>query len=191
MSNSNEDQNTTSKNIDKEKSYNLVQTLIPNVENINPSQNFINKLQKKQNINNITKKTTIPSDQSTSKNNNGNINIMQEMITKITDNDFNSIKELLNNSSTLTQQAKNKLLKLSFLKYNLTNNRNQRKIINELINHGADANYKLEFVDANDKSKLNVSQLLSKSNIIINPLIYFCIKGDYELFDLIKNNFNL
>ena len=191
MSNSNEDQNTNSKNTGKEESYNLLQTIIPNVANINPSQSFINPLQKKQNIHNITKKTTIPSDQSTSKNNSGNINIMQEMITKISDNDYNSIKELLNNSSTLTLQAKNKLLKLSFLKYNLANNRNQRKIINELINHGADANYKLEFVDANDKSKLNVPQLLSKSNIIINPLIYCCIKGDYELFELIKNKVNL
>ena len=187
MSNSNEDQNTTSKNSTKEKSYNLVQTLMnnPNLVNINPPQNFGNQSQNQQNIN-INKSTNTTPNQK-----NNNITVMQEMRTKISNNDYNSIKELLKNSS-ISQTAKNNLLNLSFSKYNLTNNRNQRKIIIELINHGADSNYKLKLVDPNDKNKANNNmQSLMKSNVKINPLIYCCLKGDYELFESIKNKVNL
>ena len=187
MSNSNEDQNTTSKNSTKEKGHNLIKSIMgdANLVNINHPQNFGNQSQNQQNIN----INTTPN-QSTLKNN--NITVMQEMKTKISYNDYNSIKELLKNSSTISQQAKNQLLNLSFSKYNLTNNRNQRKIIIELINHGADANYKLKLFDPNDKNKANNNmQSIMKSNVKINPLIYCCLKGDYELFESIKNKVNL
>ena len=189
MSNSNEDQNTNSKNTNKKESHYLIQDLMKdsNLVNINQQQSYTSHLQNQKNLN--LKSNT--SNQNNTKSNSGNINIMQEMQTKISNNDYKSIKELLKNSSTIKQGDKNKLLNLSFSKYNLTNNSNQRKIIMELINHGADANYKLQPLDTDGKSKSNNSQLLSNTSIKINPLIYCCLKGDYELFELIKNNVNL
>ena len=199
-SNSNEeDQNTNNSNnskTNKEKSFNLVQTIMSNSDliniNNNSSQSFTNQFQnQQQNINfkNATSSTLSANTsnyQSNSKNNsssNNNIQIMKEMKAKISSNDTNSIIELLENSSTLTKQGKNQLLNYAFQKYNTTNNINQKDIIKELIRYGADANYKLNFFESsNDKTKTNNPQGLSKSNIKITPLIYCCIRGDYELF---------
>ena len=154
MSDSNENEKMNSKNLTKDKSYNLLQTLMnePKLKNINQQTNYINPLQNQQNVNinnNIKNQTN---SKINSNNNIGNINIMQIMKTKISNNDYNSIKELLKNSN-ITQQAKNKLLYHSFRKYNLTNNRNQRKIIIELINHGADPN-KLNINETNDNTEI-------------------------------------
>ena len=187
MSNSNEDQNTTSKNTNKENNYKLIPDVInqSNLVNINQQQSYTIHLQNQLNL-------SLKNNTSSQNNTKGNIiPIMQEMQTKISNNDYKSIKELLKNSSTIKQSSKNQLLNLSFSKYNLTNNSNQKKIIMELINHGADANYKLQLLDTNEKSKSNNSQLLSNTSIKINPLIYCCLKGDYELFELIKNKVNL
>ena len=180
MSESKEDKNTSSKNQPKEKTYNLVQTLMDeqNLLNITNQQAY-------------SSSDTSISSKSTKNNTNNNLNfqIMKEMRKKILSNDYDSIKELLKNSSTLTQQAKNQLLNLSFTKYNLTNNKNQRKIILELINYGADANHKLIF-EQNEKNKSSTVITLN-TNIKITPLIYSCLKGDYELYELLKNKVNL
>ena len=188
MSESSEDKNINTKNQNKEKKYNLVQTVMcdKNLININQQQNFFGPPKNPEKIN--ANKTN---SKSNSNNTSGNINIMQEMKTKILNNDFEEIKKLLKNSSSISQATKNKLLNLSFMKYNSTNNRNQRKIILELINHGADPNNKLFFEESNDKSKSNHSSSLINTNIKINPLIFCCLKGDYELYELLKTKVNL
>ena len=177
MSESKEDKNTSSKNKPKEEKYNLVQSIMD-------EQNLINITQQ-QNYPTVSKSTQNPSNN----NNNLNMQIMKEMRTKILNNDYDSIKELLKNSPTITQLSKNHLLNLSFTKYNSTNNKNQRKIILELINYGADPNYKLN-LESNEKNKSPTAITLN-ANIKINPLIYCCIKGDYELYELLKNKVNL
>jgi len=166
MSDLNAVQNDNSKNSPKKESFNLVQSIIND-----------------------------PTFISNSLNNNGNVSsieIMKEMKSKISNNDYNSIKELLKNSSNLTLYSKNQLLNLSFSEYNKTNNKIQRKIIMELINYGADPNHKLKFDDSNDKNKSNKSnnQSYQLQNIRINPLTYCCLKGDYELYEMIKNKVN-
>ena len=161
MSESKEDKNISSNNHQKEITYNLVQSVIHDHKliNINPQQNY------------------------------PVMRVMKEMRSKISNNDYDSIKELLKNSPTLPHLTKNQLLNLSFTKYNLNNNKNQPKIILELINHGADPNYKLTF-EHNDTNKSSTAISLNP-NIKINPLIYCCIKGDYELYELLKNKMNL
>jgi len=166
MSDLNSVQNDNSKNSPKKEKFYLVQTIIND-----------------------------PTFKSNSLNNNGNVSsieIMKEMKSKISNNDYNSIKELLKNSSNLTLYSKNQLLNLSFSEYNKTNNKIQRKIIMELINYGADPNYKMKFDDSNDKNKSNKSnnQSYELQNIKINPLTYCCLKGDYELYEMIKNKVN-
>ena len=114
-----------------------------------------------------------------------NISIMKEMQTKISNNDYNSLKELLGkNSSTINLKTKNNLLKLSLQKYILKNNKIQLKIITELISNGAEPNYKfkLEFND-----KIISSNLSSISNINLTPLIFCCFKGDLDLYEIIKD----
>ena len=196
MSDSNSDQNDNSKNSPKKESFNLVQTLIrdPAFINISSPQEYLAQSQTQQSTSSdISNKTN---SKSNSLNNSGNfssIEIMKEIKSKISNNDYNSIKELLKNSSNLlTLQSKNQLLNLSFSEYNKTNNKIQRKIIMELINYGADPNHKLKFDDSNDKNKSNKSnnQLYQLQNIRINPLIYCCFKGDYELYEMIKNKVN-
>jgi DNA polymerase sigma len=116
-----------------------------------------------------------------------NFNIMNDMIKKIDKHDYNALKELLD-TQNISKKSKNKLLNLSFTQLYLTNNNNQKQIILELIKHGADPNYKLQF-DISDKKKLN-NYSISK-DIVITPLIYCCIKGDYDFFELIKDKVNL
>ena len=187
MSESNEDKITNSKN--KEKKYNLVQTLMgdQNLININQQQNFSGSSKITENINKIDPKSN------SNNNTTGGIlimNILKEMKAKILNNDFEEIKKLLKNSSSITQTTKNKLLNLSFTKYNLTNNRNQRKIILELINYGADLNNKLNFNEPNDKSKSNHASSIIYTIIKISPLIFSFLKGDYELYELLKTKVN-
>ena len=175
MSESKENKNTSSK-----QSYNLVKTIMDaqKQENISLQQN-----------NPVTATSNTSKSIQNNTNNNLNVRVMEEMRTKISNNDYNSIKELLKNSPTLPQLTKNRLLNLSFIKYNHTNNKNQPKIILELINHGADPNSKLTF-EQDDTNKSSTAISLN-TNIKINPLIYCCIKGDYELYELLKNKINL
>ena len=191
MSNLNESQNNNSNNKNKEKSFNLVQTIIndPNLLNLNQQQNYMNHFQNQNNLNN-----NISNQLNSRTNNNPNtliMEIMKEMRSKISSNDYTSIKELLKNSSIISQKAKNQLLNLSFNKYNISSNRNQRKVIIELINHGADPNYKLELNNTNNIKNKSSNNFSSIPNKKINPLIFCCIKGDIELYELIKNKVNL
>ena len=192
MSNFSESQKNNSKDSDKEKGFNLVKPLIndENFININEEKEYLDQPQTQINTsNNIS--TKIDS-KSNSLNNSGNfsvVEIMKEMQSKIKNNDFNSIKDLLDYSSSLTPQSKNQLLNLSFQEYNKTSNKNQIQIIFELINHGADPNYKLKFDYINDKYKSNNSSY-NLQNIRINPLVYCCLKGDFELYDMIKYKVN-
>ena len=192
MNDSNIDKNLNS-DPNKEKKYNLVQTIMnsQNLMNINKKQNDSSFLQIQQNIN-ISKKNINQADLKTnSSKNNSNFLIMKEMKTKISNNDYTSIKELLKDSKLISQQSKNQLLSFSFSKYNAFNNKIQRKIILELINNGADPNHRLKFIDLNEKSKVNNSLTLPNLNIRINPLIFCCFKGDFDLYELLKNKLNL
>ena len=192
MSNFSESQKNNSKDSDKEKGINLIKSLIndENFININEEKDYLDQPQTQTNTsNNIS--TKIDS-KSNSLNNSGNfsvVEIMKEMQSKIKNNDFNSIKDLLDYSPSLTPQSKNQLLNLSFQEYNKTSNKNQLQIIFELINHGADPNYKLKFDYINDKYKSNNSSY-NLQNIRINPLVYCCLKGDFELYEMIKNKVN-
>ena len=191
MNDPNEKKITNLDNQNKEKSYNLVQTIMSDSNLIN-MQKPINSshLQGYSNINNNNKNSINQTNSNTNKNN-SIVLVMKEMKTKISNNDYNAIKELLKNSKITLQQSKNKLLNLSFSIYNSTNNRIQRKIIMELINYGADPNQKLKLLETNDKSKMNNSLVLSNSKIKLNPLAFCCIKGDFELYELLKNKVNL
>ena len=195
MSDLNVDQNDNSKNAQKKESFNLVQSLIndPNFRDINRPQEYLSQSQTQQSTSNdISSKTNSKPNSLNSSGNSSSIEIMKEMKSKIFNNDYNSIKELLKNTSNIPLQSKNQFLNLSFSEYNKTNNKNQRKIIMELINYGADPNHKLKFDDSNDKNKSNKSnnQSYQLQNIRINPLIYCCLKGDYELYEMIKNKVN-
>jgi hypothetical protein len=92
------------------------------------SQTYINNIQIPQNK--IIKKFT--HSQLSSENNNINkaknnpILIMQDMKTKISMNNYNSFKVLLDNQD-ISQVSKNQLLNLSFTKLYLTNNNIQKK----------------------------------------------------------------
>ena len=190
MSESNEDKNINSKKQNNEQTFNLVKTILDEKNKLNKNQqpNFINPLHNQQNSN-------INKSKSNSNNTNGSITriqiqIMNDMKNKIDHNDYESIKKLLK-ESIFPLQSKNVLLNLSFNKYNLINNIEQRKIILELINHGADPNHNLNF-EINDKTKNNfIQSFLINTNIKINPLLYCCLTGDYELFEILKNKVNL
>ena len=186
MSEKNSTQDKSSKNEGKETSYNLVESIMSNpaVKNTNQTPNYISHIQIPQNKN-INTNSQINSEINKDKKN--TIVIMHDMITKISNNNYNAIKELLD-SQNITQQSKNKLLNFSFTKLYLTNNNIQKQIIVELIEHGADPNHKLEF-DISEKNKSNNYSI--PKNIKLTPLIYCCIKGEYELFELIKNKINL
>ena len=193
MSDSNDNENKNKSNSSKEESLNLLQNLMHNplLVNIDQKTNYISHLQNQQNlsINNNVKNQA--NSKSNSTHTNGNINIMNIIMTKISNNDYNSVRELLKNSNII-QQTKNQLLNFSFGKYNsLANNKNQRKIILELVNHGADPNYRLKFSEGNDKTDKENTSSLYNPNIKINPLIYCCIKGDYDLYELLKSKVNL
>lgn len=184
MTDLNADQNDNSKDSKKEQSFNLVETIM--------SQNNSSQHTQQNTSNDTSNKTNSKSNSLNNIGNCSSIEIMKEIKSKIPNNDYNSIKELLKNSSNLTPQSKNNLLNLSFSEYNKTNNKNQRKIIVELINYGADPNYKLKLDAPIDKNKSNKSnnQSYQLQNIRINPLIYCCLKGDYELYEMIKNKVN-
>ena len=189
MTDKNPSQDISSKSENKETSYNLVKTIMsaPDMKDMNQTSNYVSHLQIPQN------KTVKTNNQLNSemilnnKNKNNTIIIMQDMQTKISNNNYNAIKELLD-SQYISQQTKNQLLNFSFTKLYLTNNNIQKKIIVELIEHGADPNYKLKF-EYNEKSKLNNYTI--PKNIKLTPLIYCCFLGDYELFELIKQKINL
>ena len=188
MSESNEDKNNNSKKQNDE-AFNLIQTIMgeKNLLNMDQQQNFINPQQNQQNSN-INKK------KSNSNNTNGSserIQIMNDMKKLIDNNDYESIKKILKESTMIILQSKNKLLNLSFNKYILKNNLEQRKIILELITHGADPNHNLNF-EIDDKTKKNfIQSFLINTNIKINPLIFCVLTGDYELFEILKNKVNL
>lgn len=134
MSEKNLSKDKYSKNNEKETSFNLVKTIMSNsnIKDINQSNNYTSHLQMPPNI--ILNQNTNIVINSENNNNKGknNIIIMQDMKTKISDNNYIDIKELLD-SQNISQQAKNQLLNLSFTKLYLTNNNNQKKIIFELI----------------------------------------------------------
>lgn len=184
MSDLNADQNDNSKDSKKGESYNLVKAVM--------SQNYLEQNAQQSTSSDMSNKTNSKSNSLNSSGNFSIVEIMKEMKSKILNNDYNSIKELLKNSSILTPQSKNQLLNISFLEYDKTNNKNQRKIIMELINYGADPNHKLKFDDLNDKNKSNKSnnQSYQLQIIRINPLTYCCLKGDYELYEMIKHKVN-
>ena len=172
MSEKNSNKEKSAKSENKEQGYNLVQTLMDNLNMKDKNQPMDSRGQ----LNSENK----PKD-------NINFNIMNDMIKKIDKHDYNALKELLD-TQNISKKSKNKLLNLSFTQLYLTNNNNQKQIILELIKHGADPNYKLQF-DISDKKKLN-NYSISK-DIVITPLIYCCIKGDYDFFELIKDKVNL
>ena len=172
MSEKNSNKEKSAKSENKEQGYNLVQTLMDNLNMKDKNQPMDSRGQ----LNSENK----PKD-------NINFNIMNDMIKKIDKHDYNALKELLD-TQNISKKSKNKLLNLSFTQLYLTNNNNQKQIILELIKHGADPNYKLQF-DISDKKKLN-NYSISK-DIVITPLIYCCIKGEYDFFELIKDKVNL
>ena len=182
-------QDKSFKTEEKETSYNLVETIMSNsgIKDKNQSLNCISHIQIPQNKNINTNSQVNSENNIINKSKNNPIIIMQDMMTKISNNNYIAIKELLD-SQNISQQTKNKLLNFSFTKLYLTNNNIQKQIIVELIEHGADPNHKLQF-DINEKAKSNNYSI--PKNIKLTPLIYCCIKGDHELFELIKNKINL
>ena len=136
-------------------------------------------------------------------NNSKNITVLelQEMITKIKNNDFNSFKKLLLKYSGMQYKSKNQLLNTSFSEFMKNNNENQKKIMMLLIESGADPNYKISVVknenNKNEKNNFqnnnyNFDNRKSKNNDMkISPIIYCFQKGDYELYEKIKDKINI
>ena len=189
MSEKTSTQDISSKNEDKETSYNLMNSIMKDsgIKDTNQPPNCLIHLQIPQNKNINANNQLIPENKKDNKTKNNTIYIMHDMQTKISNNNYDAIKELLD-SQNITQQIKNKLLNFSFTKLYLTNNNIQKQIIVELIEHGADPDRELKF-GINEKGKSN--NFTIPNNIRLTPLIYCCIKGDYELFELIKNKINL
>ena len=180
------DKNIPTDKPSKEKSYNLVKTIMDNsnMKEINVTPNYISQLQIPQDKNLNGK---LNPENNINKGKNNIIAIMKDMKTKISNNNLSAIKTLLD-TQTISQQSKNQLLNFSFIQLYLYNNNIQKQIIVEFIEHGADSNYKLKF-DINEKNITNNYSI--PKNIKLTPLIFCCIKGDYELFELIKNKINL
>ena len=163
-------QDKSFKTEEKETSYNLVETIMSNsgIKDKNQSLNCISHIQIPQNKNINTNSQVNSENNIINKSKNNPIIIMQDMMTKISNNNYIAIKELLD-SQNISQQTKNKLLNFSFTKLYLTNNNIQKQIIVELIEHGADPNHKLQF-DINEKAKSNNYSI--PKNIKLTPLIY-------------------
>ena len=111
MSESNEDKNNNSKKQNDE-AFNLIQTIMgeKNLLNMDQQQNFINPQQNQQNSN-INKK------KSNSNNTNGSserIQIMNDMKKLIDNNDYESIKKILKESTMIILQSKKGYLIASF-----------------------------------------------------------------------------
>ena len=176
MSEKNSSKENSTKAEKKEQGFNLVETVMEDLNKIDKTQsaNSHKQINPENNTNNKPKDSI-------------SVNALHEMKKKIDKHDYNAIKELLD-SQNISQQSKNQLLNFSFNQLHSTNNANQRKIINELMKHGADPNCRLKFDISAKKKLINIP--ISK-DIKITPLIYCCIKGDYELFELIKDKINL
>ena len=191
MSEKDSKQDKSSKTQEKETSYNLIKSIMsnPDVKETDQSPNYISHLQipHNKNINKNLNNQWTSENNTNNKEKNNAIVIMRDMKTLISNNKYEAIKELLD-SQKISHQTKNNLLNFSFNKLDLNNNNAQKGIILELMEHGADPDYKLQF-DISEKSKSGNSSI--PKNIIVTPLIYCCIKGDYELFDLIKDKINL
>ena len=191
MSEKDSKQDKSSKTQEKETSYNLIKSIMsnPDVKETDQSPNYISHLQipHNKNINKNLNNQWTSENNPNNKGKNSAIVIMRDMKTLISNNKYEEIKELLD-SQNISHQTKNNLLNFSFNKLDLNNNNAQKGIILELMEHGADPDYKLQF-DISEKSKSSSSSI--PKNIIVTPLIYCCIKGDYELFDLIKDKIDL
>ena len=188
MSDKNSSKDKSSKNEGKETGYNLVQTIMndKNTKDMNQPQNNRTNL-------------PIPPYQNFNKNSNGQISsesnnnkesyhdafFMQDMKIQIQKNSLDAIKKLLE-TKRISERTKNILLNVSFNQLYLTNSNIQKQIIVELIKHGANPEYKLNLSENKKSNNYPIP-----TNIKLTPLIYCCIQGDYELFELIKNKLNL
>ena len=172
MSEKNSNKEKSTKSEKKETGFNLVESVMKDLNKIDKTQptNSHKQINPENNSNNKPK-------------DNISVNALHDMKKKIDKHDYSAIKELLD-AQNISQQSKNQLLNFSFNQLHSTNNDNQRKIIYELMKHGADPNCRLKF-DISDKKKL-INFPISK-DIKITPLIYCCIRGDYDLFELIKD----
>ena len=117
------------------------------------------------------------------------IELMKQIFKSIEQNNSTQFKEIITSKDvpSLNQNTINSLLNQSFIMYN-QGNINQKEIISFLLNYGANPNIKINFnihKDLNQKKKeKDKNPLLSN----ITPLMYSCLKGDIDLFNILINN---
>ena len=118
MSEKNSSKENSTKAEKKEQGFNLVETVMEDLNKIDKTQqtNSHKQINPENNTNNKPKDSI-------------SVNALHEMKKKIDKHDYNAIKELLD-SQNISQQSKNQLLNFSFNQLHSTNNANQRKIIN-------------------------------------------------------------
>ena len=117
------------------------------------------------------------------------IELMKQIFKSIEQNNPTQFKEIITSNvfPSLNQNTINSLLNQSFIMYN-QGYISQKEIISFLLNYGANPNIKINFnihKDLNQKKKeKDKNPLLSN----ITPLMYSCLKGDIDLFNILINN---
>ena len=117
------------------------------------------------------------------------IELMKQIFKSIEQNNPTQFKEIITSNvfPSLNQNTINSLLNQSFIMYN-QGYISQKEIISFLLNYGANPNIKINFnihKDLNqDKKEKDKNPLLSN----ITPLMYSCLKGDIDLFNILINN---
>ena len=178
------------KNTDNQsRGYNLVDSILNSQKNAQDNNKFYQVNNQEHNL-------------SQQNNNSKNITVseLQEMITKIKNNDFTSFKKLILKYSAMQYKSKNQLLNTSFSEFMKNNNENQKKIMMLLIEVGADPNCKISVIkNENNKTEKNNFQnnsynidnrKIKNNDTKISPIIYCLQKGDYELYEKIKEKTN-
>ena len=174
--------------------YNLVHSILNSQKNTQDNNIYYPVNNQEHSFNNLHK------DQQNNSSKNITVSELQEMMTKIRNNDFTSFKKLLLKYSGMQHKSKNQLLNTSFSEFLKNNNENQKKIMMLLIENGADPNYKISVAknenNKNEKSNFqnnnyNFDNRKTKNNDMkISPIIYCLEKGDYELYEKIKDKIN-
>ena len=116
------------------------------------------------------------------------IELIKQIFSSIEQNNLSQFKEIItsNDFSSLNQNTINSLLKESFIMYN-QGNLSQKEIISFLLTYGANPNITINF----NKHKENQKKKDKDKNpllINITPLMYSCLKGDIDLFNILINN---
>lgn len=173
-------ENKENKTEGQPKGFNLLQSILTSKDKIQTNNTTLNPVTQQNN-----NKSTIVTD-------------LRDMINKIKQNNFMEFKKIFNNSPPLAQGSLNLLFSTSFTEYIKNNNEEQKKIINLLLENKADPNFKFLY-EYNENKKSNkmlnnfnndYNELKNKEKIKLSLIMYCLLKGDNNLYELIKDKIN-